>query len=181
MSTRISTVKPDLQSLPEKCPNCGMDFTPVEYYTASFVSSGITDVSFNTVTRRLVYNNVTRHVGGVCRWCIKENRKRSAKTGAILSGIGLVVFILDSILTGIVVRGEHKGLLALTALLSAAGIVLFVIGLVKILRYALNRPDSGKTYLSLYDLFIDGLNGDGKKEKDLTYMSRDAASRLTHG
>lgn len=178
MSKRLITTRPDLRSRVEWCANCHQFYTPLEYYRGSIVSQRGYKADANTTCRETVYRNVAMHIGGLCRWCVKENRKRAARIFSIVGAAGLLACV-GGILLGVLLPAETKqSLLPLWLSLCLAGGLSVLIGGIYVLRTACMKPGSDTNYSKAYDMFLRESLRNKQIPNGIGYLSKYQAKRL---
>ena len=178
MSKRITVTQANLKSQIEYCPNCRRLFTRVEYYTGHVVSQSRYSVNANTTCTQTVYRSVTSHIGGLCRWCEKENMKRTAKVWAIIGAIGLLICVAGALFPVIFPPESRQNLMNVSMPLGMIGGLAFIIGGCVLLAYAADRPSKDMNDINAYNMFINNLRKDGQSSPSLAYLSKDEAKRL---
>ncbi len=178
MSTERTTVVADLKAPDQPCPHCGNPFTAVEYYTGTMVSRDSERLSAQTLRIETVYRDVAHHVGGLCRHCIKYNRKQKAKRWLIVGALGLVFLVVCALMVRESLQYRDELLMKVAMGVGIFGLSVLLLGLVAALCLSSYNPMSKLPYINLYALFMQRLDKEHWKRKNLTYMTEDSGRAL---
>lgn len=178
MANKRTTVVPDMHAPEEACPHCGQPFTPVEYYTARRIALDSQRVSDQTIRLETVYQDLTAHRGGLCRRCIRYNRRQRAKRWLILAALGLILLAICASMARESIQHRDELLMKVAVGMGVAGLSALLAGLITALCLRRYDDTSPKPYPYLYALLLKQLQAEHFRRKTLTYMTVDEAKQL---
>ena len=169
----------DIDDAKPLCPYCKLPLTTVEYFTGENYHASARNIGYTRVITSS-YINITKHLGGYCRHCIKRNLKRSQKSQIISLVVGIILLAIAPLSSVGVIPAYTDGTLKtilIIAMIAAAFLMLYgAAGLFEYVTYHPNKP-SGES--ESYHEWIAFMRAQGKAAFELRYFSPEEKSKLT--